>query len=321
MAYAQWLDETGTLLGPAFPLPLDEPFRISTAQEAGCTRRALSVMVADGLLRRPLHGVYAASQAPDSIAFRAKALGLVIPECAVVTDRAAGWLHGMPVLRRGAHLAAPSIEVCHTTDTRCRRSGADGHRRGLLARDIVVVQDVRVTTALRTSLDLGRLTWRYDALSALDAAIRIGVDHDEMLTEIGRFKGYRGVRQLRWLAPLADPRAESPPESALRLHWHEAGLPWPDTQIWIRDRGVPVYRLDVGKLEVRYAAEYDGVEFHSEQDDQEYDAERRDWIRRDQAWTIDVFDKDDVYGRRTDIQERLRAGFNGARGAVARWRP
>jgi hypothetical protein len=322
MAYTQWLDGTGTLLGPAFPLPLDQPFLGSVAVESGCSRRDLARLLAEGLLRRPLHGVYAAAQAPDSIAFRASALALVIPECAVVTDRAAGWLHGMRVLRRGAHLDPPPIEVCHTTDTRCRRGEADGHRRGLLRRDVTTVGGIRVTTPLRTALDLGRLTWRYDAIAALDAALRIGVDHDELLSEIGRFKGYRGVRQLRVLAPLADGRAESGPEGALRLHWHEACLPWPDAQIWIHDdNGIPIYRLDLGKREVRYAAEYDGIENHSEEEDVEHDRERRAWIRDERGWTIDVFGKDDVYGWNTDIQDRLRAGFFAARKNVTLWRP
>ena len=44
------------------------------------------------------------------------------------------------------------------------------------------------------------------------------------------------VQLRRWL-PLGDPGAESPPESALRLHWHEADLPaGPTTQIWVHAR-------------------------------------------------------------------------------------
>ncbi len=53
----------------------------------------------------------------------------------------------------------------------------------------------------------------------------LGVPHELMAAEIGRFKGYRGVRQLRVLVPLGDGRSESPGESVLRLHWYDAGLP------------------------------------------------------------------------------------------------
>ena len=43
---------------------------------------------------------------------------------------------------------------------------------------------------------------------------------------------------------------ESPPESALRLHWHESGIPVPpQTQIWeYADDGSPLFRIDVPSM-------------------------------------------------------------------------
>ena len=152
-----------------------------------------------------------------------------------------------------------------------------------------MVQGVRVTTALRTALDLGRLLWRYDALAAIDGFLRIGVPHDLLIAEIGRFKGYRGVRQLRVLAPLGDGRAESPGESALRLNWHDAGLPRPDLQTWVYDDdGVGIYRLDITLPSSCYAAEYDGEEYHTSDEDQEHDEDRRELVQ-DRA-ALDVRD-------------------------------
>jgi hypothetical protein len=321
-SWNRWLDPSGALLGDDFPLPLTEPFTRALADEAGISTAVLRALLKAGLIRPVLHGVHAAVQAPDSVRFRARALSLVVSEHAVVTDRAAAWLHGMPVLRRGAQLAAPPIEVCHVTDTRSRRPEVDGHRRGLLARDVVDLHDVQVTTALRTALDLGRLLWRFDGLASLDAALRVGVDHEQLLEEVDRFKGYRGVRTLRTLAPLADARAESPPESALRLHWLDAGLPAPDLQFWIYDDlGLPLYRLDVPAPEVRYAAEYDGEAFHSDPADVEHDSERREWIRDNRCWVVDVFTKHDVYRPGTLIGDRLVAGFARARRSVTLWTP
>ena len=87
----------------------------------------------------------------------------------------------------------------------------------------------------------------------------------ELLTELPRFRGFRGVVQLRELAPLADAKAESLPESVLRLRWIDARLPAPEPQLWIKNaRGHKVYRVDIGSSTVPYAAEYDGEEFHSE---------------------------------------------------------
>lgn len=321
MRVSDWSTDAG-LLGPAFPLPLDAPFTLALADQAGVSRNHLAHMVREGLVRRVLTGVYVASQAPDSVRFRASALGLVVPECAVVTDRTAAWLHGVPILERGSNLVAPPISVCETVDSRVRRPGVDGRRRQLLDRDVTEVHGLRVTTALRTGLDLGRMLWRYDALAAIDGVLRVGVDHDELLAETARFRGHRGVRQLRALAPLADGRSESAGESGLRLHWHDAGLPPPEPQFWIfDDLGVELYRLDVTSPELRYAAEYDGEEAHSSKEDLAHDARRREWIRQERHWEIDAFRKDDVYGRHTDITRRLRAGFNRARKSVSFWVP
>jgi hypothetical protein len=321
MVISQWLGDT-SLLGSSFPLPLDSPFTTRMADQAGVGRHRLPALVREGLVRRVLHGVYAASQAPDSIRFRAEALHLVIPDCAVITDRTAAWLHGVPILERGSHLQAPPICVCETVDSRVRRPAVDGRRRQLLERDVMELHGLRVTTPLRTGLDLGRQLWRFDALAAIDGVLAVGTDHDEMLSEIERFRGHRGVRQLRWIAPLGDRRAQSPGESALRLHWYDAGLPKPEPQFTILDdRGVGIYQLDVPLPGIRYAAEYDGEEFHTKEDDVAHDEERRGWIRRERHWTIDAFRKEAVYGRRTDITEKLQAGYLSAKKSVSIWIP
>ena len=46
-----------------------------------------------------------------------------------------------------------------------------------------------------------------------------------------RYKGYRGVIQLRTLVLVVDPRAQSPGESILRLRWLDTGLPRPECQV------------------------------------------------------------------------------------------
>ena len=322
MSISDWLDPAGFLLGGRFPLPLGQPFTRTQALDAAVSARQLRALVEDGLVRRVVRGVYAAAQAPDSILFRAQALGLVVPACAVVTDRTAAWLHGVPILERGSHITAPPVSICERVDSRVRRADVDGRRRQLLDRDVVELHGIRVTTPLRTGMDLSRRLWRFDALAAIDGVLRIGVDHEEMLAELGRFKGHRGICQARALVPLGDGRAESPGESALRLHWYDTGLPVPEPQFGILDdRGQEIYRLDVPLPEVRYAAEYDGEKFHTLDVDVSHDEERRGWIRRERHWTIDAFRKDDVYGRNTDITARLRAGFIKAKRSLSIWIP
>ena len=181
---------------------------------------------------------------------------------------------------------------------------------------------VRVTTALRTALDLGRLLWRFDALAAIDGFLRLGVPHELIIAEINRFRGYRGVCQCRVLAPLGDSRSESPGEAALRLYWYDAGLPKPVLQHWIySDAGVPIYRLDITDPDVRFGAEYDGEEFHTEAEDQEYDETRREWVSSQRAWTINAFTKNDVYSRDAYPVPQLQAGYAAARKHVSLWTP
>ncbi len=308
-----WLDDH-LRLTPRAPVPLDAPFTGQQAHEWGVSRQTLRTMVALGCVRRMLQGVYVAAQAPDDMDLRAQALGLVVPEAAVVTDRTAAWLHGVDLLPRSSGTTPPPLNVFHTTDTRMDRPGVASGRRGLLATDITVACEVRATTALRTALDLGRLLWRYDALGAIDAFLRIGVPHELLIAEIGRFKGYRGVRQLRALAPLGDARAESLGESALRLNWYDAGLPRPDLQTWVYDdHGVGIYRLDITLPDLLYTAEYDGEGHHTSEEDRAHDDERRAWCARERHWLFEVFTKIDVYDRRPDPLLRLAGGFSRAR--------
>lgn len=157
---SNWLDDSGKLLGAGSPLLLAMPFTQEQARAEGVSQHAFEKLVRTGLLRRVIRGAYAVAQAPDDTLMRASAAALVVPPTAVVADRTAAWLHGVELLPRSAQTQAPPLNVVHVDDTRVRRPEVDGRRRGLIATDITVVHGVRVTTPLRTTLDLGRLLWR-----------------------------------------------------------------------------------------------------------------------------------------------------------------
>jgi len=313
-----WFSNDTVLLDGSCPLPLDLPFTAAMAASLGVSHAQLRRLVGCGLVRRVCRGVYAVTQAPDDLVFRARALGLVVSPSAVVTDRTAAWLHGVDILPRSALTIPPPVSVFQRPGTRSRRDGVASGERMLLPRDIVEVGGLAVTSPLRTALDLGRLLWRFDALGALDQFLRIGVAADELLAEVERFKGFRGVVQLRFLAPLADPRAESLPESALRLHWYDAGLPKPQPQWWVFDeRGIALFRLDLALPEVLFAAEYDGTEFHSSDGDRAHDSGRRSWLADSRGWLIEVFVNDDLYRLHADPAPRLQAGLLQAKATLA----
>lgn len=313
-----WMTPGAVLLGNDCPLPLEAPFTLAVAAALGVSKRTMRTLVSRGLVRRVGQGVYAVAQAPNTIEFRAAALALVVSPSAVITDRTAAWLHGIDLLPRSQQSLMPPIQAFMTPGNRSCRPELNSGERMLAKRDIMQVHGLSVTTPLRTACDLGRLIWRYDALAALDQFLRLGVTHDELLEEISRFKGYRGVIQLRYLAPIADPRAESVAESALRLHWYDACLPPPELQWWVfNDLGVGVYRLDVALPEAMFGAEYNGEEFHTSDQDRESDQIRLTWLDEQRSWHIEVFDKSHVYAQNGNAVPRLQQGLVVARRKLA----
>ena len=277
-------------------LPTDRPFTHQQAVDLGVSREVLRRMVRVGLLRRVLRGVYVDAAADDGLLMRARAVALVLPETAIVTDRTAAWLHGVDALRPGDHLVPPPVEVFQQPGrTRVRSAATSGGERTLLRHDVEVLHGVRVTTPLRTALDLGRLTRRDHAFAALDALLRLGrFGQDELLRDVERFRGQRGVVQLRELAPLADARAESPGESVLRLRWLDSTLPRPELQVEVRERGVLRARLDLAVPELRLAVEYDGRDWHTSPAQRVHDRQRRDWLGA-HGWTVVVLGRSEVF--------------------------
>lgn len=203
-------------------LPLDQPFTPAIAREAGIDRAALDRMLRDGHVRRLLRGVYAAAGAPDTTRLRASAVGLAVGPRTVVVDRTAAWVHGVPLW-----LPDGLVPLDVLAPGRTQRTCLGGRRR-LVARDLEELGGVRLTTPLRTALDLGRVLPADRALGTLDALLRVGAfTHTELLAELPRLASHRGVGQLHALVAQADGRSACLAESLLRLHWHAANLPTP----------------------------------------------------------------------------------------------
>src|SRR4051812_23707288 len=98
----------GPVLDASFPLPFGEPFTTARARDADISRSVLARLVRHGYLRRLLRSVYVAAQVEDSLWLRCKALRLIVPRGAVITDWTAVWLWtGM--LPFGDHLEVPPV--------------------------------------------------------------------------------------------------------------------------------------------------------------------------------------------------------------------
>jgi hypothetical protein len=133
-------------------------------------------------------------------------------------------------------------------------------RRGVaIGADRWTVRGTAVTSPLRTAWDLGRGPDLVEAVVAVDAlAARGGFAPSALLRRRETSAPVRGCRQLDRVVALADPRAESPMESRLRLLLVTAGLPAPAVQYeLVTERGL-VARFDLAYPGVKLALEYDG---------------------------------------------------------------
>jgi hypothetical protein len=298
----------------------DRPFTLAQAASMGIKRNRVHAAVRDGVLRRVLRGVFVRADLDDTVEVRAEAAALVVSPASVIVDRTAAWIHGVDVFTYAEHDVLPRVESCVLRwNSRTRRDGIDGRTRDLTPEDIMVIGGVRVTTPLRTALDLGCNLRRRDALAALDQFMRVhGLTDADLGRAAVRYFRRRGVIQLRQLIPIADSRAESPRESWTRLEIVDAGLPAPEPQYWIRIDGVPTYRLDLAYPKCRIAVEYDGDEFHLRTEEQKrHDAKRREWLRR-QGWTVVVVRNGDFTGAGLDrwigeLRAALRSTYSNRR--------
>lgn len=292
-------------------LDLSFPFTAADATRAGITRSQLRTMLGAGMLRHVVHGVVIDSAVPDSTALRAAALARVCPQGSVVCDVTAAWLHGVDIQAERDPLWVPPLEVYrHGGDGVRRRECSRGKRTLDLAYDVEEIAGIPVTTALRTACDLGRLRHRRAAFVALNAlAGRGGFGAAEVEIELPRFRGQRGVVQLRSLTPLVVPEVESPAESVVLLQIIDGGLPIPTAQWLVRDdRQVIIARLDFGYPEIKLAVEYDGEDGHSSVEQRAHDLRRRNRLIA-AGWTVVVLTKGQVFVPSPTTVAMVRAGI------------
>jgi hypothetical protein len=252
---------------------------------------------------------------------RAGAAALVISPHAVVADRTAAWIWGVDCFRFRELDVVPPLETRTLRGHRApARSGVRAGQRDLESSDWVHVAGVRVTTPLRTALDLGCVLTRRDALAAMDALARAhGFMSTELMRAVRSYYRRRGVVQLRELAALVDPRAESAGESWTRIEMHDHGLARPEVNWWVYEHAVPKYRIDLAYPHAKVAIEYNGDEFHSSEADKQADAERRAWLER-HGWIVIVVDKDSFTDEAIAIWiEEIRTALADAQRPPRRW--
>lgn len=230
--------------------------------------------------RRLVQGVYADPGLPFDHELKCRGVALLLPEGAVLGGHsAAGWF--------GAPFAAGGDPVTVLRTDRVPWKGPRGvrvHQTSLRPEDRMVVDGVPLSSPLRTAWDVVALEPLGTAVAALDAMVRADVVSIAQLRRMadqgaGRF----GAARMRRAVPLVDPRAESPPESRVRLALVLAGLA-PEPQYEVRLGGRFVARVDLAWPEAKLALEYDGA-YHFEDGQIVRDDARLEALRA-AGWTV-----------------------------------
>jgi very-short-patch-repair endonuclease len=237
--------------------------------------RAVRNALADGKIRRVAKGVYALPTAPSALT-AARSHGGVVS----YTSAAQHW--GMNVIVKPPlpHVTLPPGKVRRRTGRPCVLHWAE------------VPVDGDVTTPIQTVLDCLRSLPLAQALAVADSALHQGlVDHGDLLAAAGKLRGPHR-RRLQQRASLADGRAESVLESALRSILIEAGIEGFVPQVVVRDRKFSA-RIDLGHPGLRIALEADGFEHHGTRQALVKDC-RRHVALTVRGWTLLRFSWEDI---------------------------
>jgi hypothetical protein len=263
--------------------------------------------VAEGLLtkrdlrnrgyRRVVQGVYADPSLPFDHRLRCRAVALLLPAGAAIGGHSAASWYGAPFA--GSH---DPVVVVRPLDVEWKGPRGVRVHRSRTPFDVVTdPDDVPVTTPLRTAWDTASLESLGTAVAALDAMVKSGaVRAEEFAAMALASAGQWGVSKVRRALGLVDPRAESPPESRVRVALVLAGLS-PVPQFDVVEDSEWLGRVDLAFPEAKIAIEYEGA-YHFE-DGQIIRDDARYARLRGAGWTVirlsaaDLRDLDAVVAR------------------------
>ena len=227
-------------------------FRGRDAVAAGLLSRT---QLASTAWRRLFRGVYADASLPDTHDVAIAGAALIVPPTAVFGGRTAAYLLGAESL---VNPSTPVEVVVPEADRFGPVAGLRVRRTSLPASDVRTVRRYSCTTPVRTALDIARSEVIPGSVVVLDVLLARGLVLPAQLSDaVTALPVGRGSRRARHAIELADGRAESPPESVLRVLLRTAGLT-PVPQYVVRDvEGRFVARVDLAFPAQRVAVEYD----------------------------------------------------------------
>ena len=227
------------------------PFTVAQARQASITWEHLQSRTWTRMSR----GQYASAKLPQDVMLKLRAAQDRLPCGFAFSGPTAGWILGLDFA------PCEPIEVTIPRGSHARtRAGIKVHRASLAASEVIVRRGLRVTSPLRTVTDLGSRRNLIESVVAVDMATHARlIDLPALRHFVQTHSGQKGIKRLRRAVGLADPRAESPMETRLRLQLVMARLPTPCTQMELHDAaGHLLGRADLYYPDRRLVIEYDG---------------------------------------------------------------
>jgi hypothetical protein len=284
---------------------LDQQGGVVTSAQAlnFLTRRDLEMDLKCGVLEKVWYGIYGRGELTDAL--RLRGLDLATGTTIAVCLCTAAAMHGFDTeLDTYLHVLNPDGQQLRPA------RGLVVHRRE--GAPLTVVAGRPTTSPAWTAIEVARSLRRPRALATLDAALRSGTcGRDELRRVLKQHAGRRGVVAARELLESASPLAESPMESEARLVMIDGGLPPPMLQYEIVDRNGEKWRLDFAWPELRVAAEYDGVDWHSGPEAFFRDRKRSAALQ-DLGWAVVPIVAEDVRNRPVELVRRIERRLNRA---------
>jgi hypothetical protein len=270
---------TGMAASPRRPAALNRHvFRGSEAVSRGLLTRGDLRSSAWVKIR---HEVYADARLTLDHELACRAALVRLPAGTVVAGRSATFRHGV----RHAATYADDVHVVAPASVRI------GAQRGLRVHHVDLAPgettggDVPATSPARTVWDVARWLDPIEAVPIVDSLLGMHlVTRQTLADRVERGAGRRGCQRARLVAELADPGAQSPAESRLRVRLMLAGLPRPVTQCPVRIGPSLVLHPDLGWPQWRVAVEYDG-HWHADAEQLHHDRRRLNQLVA-AGWTV-----------------------------------
>ncbi len=229
---------------------------LADLDQLGWGRGSVARLVKHGVLQREHSGTYSFGHPNRSRVGRWHAAVLAGGPGAVLSHRSAARLWGF-VRWEGA---APDIIVAKSKTL--TQTAVATHRCRFLEEDVVEINGMRVTTPMRTLVDLADVVPERVLADAFDQAMLLALYDQTALDDVlARARGRRGLRKLRRvLADLTD--SPRPFESGLeRLAFRilvDHGLPAPEVNVRIEVAPGRYRRADLYYRDLRLVIEVDG---------------------------------------------------------------